>query len=247
MDLYSSGEISRRQAVQEAFRNQDYRNYVELTRKKSRVAALIDIRGEFGLYDDASNDFWPLVGEVWQQSENSGTEPARHYWRDIWSYVFDDLGKRTPFSETVMNEDECAIFDQLPNTLTVWRGYRSEPAGCCRGLSWSLSEPLAKWFAARRSGGVPMLAKGRISKSAALAFFNRCHEAEIVAMPEMVKDVATYQIDEQPLSERVRPRCEVDCEAGQIRLSYSYPEPVEPTIHSIEGDCEAFLDDEEAA
>jgi hypothetical protein len=239
----AAGQISQSDAIQEAYEKGDLDDYVCLHPKGSRVTALRNILGD-GIYElcDIAEEFWPLVGFHWGDSETSHKdERARRYWREIWDEAFDENGNRTPFSETVMDEAETAVFSALPDEITVWRGYSGAP----EGLSWTLSETVAEWFASR-TGGAPMVAQGAVRKSEVISFLNGRFEAEIVARPDRVSIFTTSASNVPPIEARRRPTCRVEIVNGQVEITTAYPDYTEAPPPSIEGEADAFLDEEAA-
>jgi hypothetical protein len=213
---------TRIEAIEDAFYACRWQDYVNFHSRADRVSALSNMLGEFGL-EEIAEQFWPMVGEHWSDSENSGREPARRYWREIWEAIFDEEGQRTPFSETAMSEADRAVFDALPEIVTVWRGYRTEPADHLYGLSWSLSRLIAEWFATVRNiHGTAMIAKARLPKSAVFAFLNGRKEAEIVARPELIEIVATAEIEEPKIEDMRRPSCIVTVNGDGLQFLHSY-------------------------
>ncbi len=75
----------------------------------------------------------------------------------------------------MMNPDEMAIFDGLPDRLTIYRGCSTEEiAGGVFGLSWTLSRDVAEFFAWRY--GAPdtsrVVVRTEITRAQALAYFS---------------------------------------------------------------------------
>jgi hypothetical protein len=82
--------------------------------------------------------FWRQFGEVWHDSEDiRGNMYAVHCL----------LGRNRPHREQIMKEKERRRLSQLPETITIYRGYSHPTAK--KGWSWTLSLRHAKWFARR--------------------------------------------------------------------------------------------------
>jgi len=137
-------------------------------------------------YEDQIEDpceFWDLVGGIWTDSENI------HQSYDEWREILHDP---RPCRESMMNEGERAELAKLPDTLKIYRGYRSlegEWDGL-DGFSWTLDRPKALWFAKRwqgvHEGETAHVATGTVAKEHVIAYFSGRGEREIVALPEHI-------------------------------------------------------------
>ena len=94
------------------------------------------------LLDDAS--YWKCLALVWDNIEVSFPDMT------IWLSLFNsDRSQR----HHLMSKKEHREFEQLPDDLTLFRGYASGHAR--RGMSWTLSEERARFFdRARNESGV---------------------------------------------------------------------------------------------
>jgi hypothetical protein len=134
--------------------------------------------------DDISDNkvYWNVLGHIWTDSEN--------IWQNIddWAEFLDSgRGDR----EYLMDEDERAAWEKLPDTLTIHRGYKLDDAKL--GMSWTLSYKRACWFARRlvRDGETSQVVTGTIPKAKALAYFTGRNEEEIVAFPDDIRITKT--------------------------------------------------------
>lgn len=87
----------------------------------------------------------------------------------------------------LMDEDEYRIYQELPDTLTVYRG-----VGIGRnpkGLSWTRNIKTAEWFANRfnRDGKKGYVQSATVRKEQVLAYFNRRGEDEVVVDTSKLK------------------------------------------------------------
>lgn len=171
----------KRKAVFEALYNGEYARAVFLHERPYRLGKLLDFRGAF----DMGDAFWRLVGDVWTDSEN--------IWQDFddWTEVMSEAASRR---EQVMSEADREAYAELPDTLTVYRGYDASE-GNPEGLSWTLNRRKAEWFGSR-FGGDCRLASGTMSKLDVIAHFVGRGEAEIVTLPQNV-----FLIGDQALTE----------------------------------------------
>jgi hypothetical protein len=86
----------------------------------------------------------------------------------------------------MMDEDERKTFGELPDELTIYRGYAGKRKN---GLSWTLSLEKAEWFADRfemMTGETSYVVKGTCKKADVIAYFDRRQEDEILIDPAKV-------------------------------------------------------------
>jgi hypothetical protein len=83
-----------------------------------------------------------------------------------------------------MSEEDIRIFKSLPDEVEVWRGMNDKHCKPgLRGISWTLDQDKAIWFANRfPHWGRPLVAKAVINKPDVLAYFGERDESEIVSM-----------------------------------------------------------------
>jgi hypothetical protein len=86
----------------------------------------------------------------------------------------------------MMDEEELEFFKNLPDEITIYRGYRKRKNK--KGLSWTLSKERAEWFSRRfaRTDSEAAVVKRVVKKSQVLAYFNGRKEDEILLKPEFV-------------------------------------------------------------
>jgi hypothetical protein len=125
--------------------------------------------------------YWELVSAVWTESENIWQNLDN--WTDLWSFYH--LKDR----HEVMDEDERAALEALPDRVTVYRGVTRYSRR--NGLSWTLDQEKATWFANRfkRKSDKPCVLVGEIPKDEILAHFLGHNEHEIVANYKDVKNI----------------------------------------------------------
>lgn len=88
--------------------------------------------------------------------------------------------------DILMNEEEKKIYEILPDVITVYRGVQYEEHAS--GISWTLSEEQAEWFA-DRFDGTGFVFSAKIKKEDIFAYFDSREEEEIVLNPEKLFDV----------------------------------------------------------
>lgn len=151
------------------------RNWIDallLVRRQHRLAHLLHLIDQHGI-----DSLLPAVGDVWQDSESVYADEEDWEW--IWLRVVRTRrGKPRKKAYRVMTPAERAVFDALPQELTIYRGYIGEDGEY--GLSWSLKQDRAEWFVQRypTMDCERFIATMTIRKSEAIAFFER--EDEIV-------------------------------------------------------------------
>jgi hypothetical protein len=158
----------------------DWYQYVFLHERPYRLDALPSAAKK-GLSRNPSA-FWKLVGDVWQDSENIRQNLAK--WKRIWSSPIEDR-------EACMSGEDIRIFKSLSDEVEVWRGmnHKHYKRGL-GGLSWTLDQDKAIWFASRfPHWGRPLVAKAVINKPDVLAYFGGRNESEIVSMQVRIVSV----------------------------------------------------------
>lgn len=113
--------------------------------------------------------YWAAVGAVWVDQENPSDftqEWRKRFLQDI------------PHRELIMQKDEREEYQQLPDTLVVYRaGYDWQPPA--QGLAWTLDQSVAQWFARRYKADRPIYA-ATILKQYTVALILRRNEREII-------------------------------------------------------------------
>lgn len=86
-----------------------------------------------------------------------------------------------------MNEQELQEYQNFPDILTIYRGCRVEKA--VKGMSWTLSESKARWFAGRfaRDGGVTF--RAHIHKEDIVCYLAGRGEQEVVVDYRKLYDI----------------------------------------------------------
>ena len=77
----------------------------------------------------------------------------------------------------LMGQDNFKVYENLPDTFTVYRGLQENAQE--DGLSWTLSKDVAEWFASRFENDCEIIER-KIYKSEVIAYFNDRDEEEIV-------------------------------------------------------------------
>lgn len=119
------------------------------------------------------SEWWKLFGKSW-----SSCDDAAH----IRDYLGDQLTEATLDDlRLAMSKDELAVLDELPNSVTVYRGCYEHNAD---GLSWSLSRDIAASFPSleryRVDGEQPILVTGTAWKGEIILKLDR-KEQEVLS------------------------------------------------------------------
>jgi hypothetical protein len=174
--------LSKLDGVKKAATDGDWRQYVYLHERPYRFNALVSAARK-GL-EKKPAEFWALVGYVWQDSENIRQHLSA--WKRLWAKHIE--GRRA-----CMSKEDLAVFDALPEQIDVWRGTGHKRG--LAGISWSLEEKKATYFAQRFWPRVPLVARGIVKKSDVLAYFDQRNEREIVSMG--VRTISVNQLQPQ--------------------------------------------------
>ena len=139
-----------------------------IIRNSYRLAFLKHIKDYLSL-----KDFSELLADAWVSSENPNQD-ANVSVRTLASWF------RQADKKELMEEEDYAVYDALPETLTVYRGVAvgRNP----QGLSWTANRSTAEWFAHRfdNEDNKGYIQVSSINKSHVLAYFNTRGEDEIV-------------------------------------------------------------------
>lgn len=118
------------------------------------------------------------------------------YWRNLAeTYIMQDFMElpytfyREIFSSTrknkvkLMNDAERKFLNQLPNTITIYRGGAEKEIETGFGVSWTLNKTIAEQFVERKKhscNDVMVVHKLTIPKAKVVAYFNSRKEEEII-------------------------------------------------------------------
>lgn len=126
----------------------------------------------------SDEDYWKNLGNAYVDSENIWQNAAlvRHLLSNP---------NRQHARQMIMDEDDLAKYNALPETFEIYRGCMSKNKN---GMSWSLDPAKAEWFAKRLSKKQPLVITGTVSKADVIAYFGGRQEQEIVVDPRKVKN-----------------------------------------------------------
>lgn len=88
----------------------------------------------------------------------------------------------------LMDESDYEAFQELDDTVTVYRGVTSYNSKSLKALSWTLDKSIADWFAHRfdEDGRVY---EAKIKKDHIYALFNNRNESEVILDPKYLIDI----------------------------------------------------------
>lgn len=166
---------AKKEALAIAEEQKDWHQAIFLHERPYRFNALFEDY-QYSMNDEA---YWSAVGEVWTDSENIWQN--YHGWLDLWE------NERT-HRECVMDDTEWKLFDELPETLTIYRGIHGDGLkyGDKIGLAWTLDKAKAKWFADRYHHPKKRVLSATIAKKDVFAYFIGRNENEVVVKPSAV-------------------------------------------------------------
>lgn len=131
----------------------------------------------------SKKDFETWLAYAWVESEN----PNQDINVSIPTFIqwFKSANRKH-----IMNEVELQYYNQLPKTVTIYRGVAVNRAEQ-QGLSWTCNLDTAKWFAHRfdTENELGYVLKGEIAKPDIFAYFNRRGEDEILCNSQKVKNI----------------------------------------------------------
>jgi hypothetical protein len=185
-------ELERRHAARRAKRLEakDFHGYLKLFDGHERFRPFLKIHRQLS---DA--DYWQCLALVWDNIEVSYPD------RFCWLMLFQS---NRPGRHLLMSRSEHRTLAALPEVLTVFRGYAKSKGR--NGLSWTLTESRARFFAIYASGPrrrylcrhvenrPGMVVIGRCFKRDVLAYFDGRGEQEVVIAPDKVKLGRSYPI-----------------------------------------------------
>lgn len=152
-------------SAKELLENKKYFSFVFLHEKPHRMNAFVEVKNNLN-----DKEYWEMALAVWTNSENIWQN------RDDWKKLLKDK-KRIETKHLFMSEDDRKVFDKLPETFTVYRGYHENRNEF--GYSYTLDKDIAKRF----SKGHRLVGKvytRTVNKSEVFAYTNERSEQEII-------------------------------------------------------------------
>jgi hypothetical protein len=168
--LYNEQLKHKKARIVEARTTKNWISYIMLHERPYRINALTEIQSEI----EKDQQYWELLRDVLMDSEN------------LWQFRgwIRSLLSMREGRHHLMTFEEQDFLSKLDEKVVVYRG-------CCpknrRGLSWTLDQQKAEWFAKRFNTKNPTLLIGECKKNDIIAYFEGRNESEIIIYPEKVK------------------------------------------------------------
>lgn len=179
--------IRRKRCAEEFNKTGDLRDVVMGVNRGEANWALMVI----GRDADDSNYFRALA-LAWQGANNC------HQDRDYFEHLF-RIGKPNVNRRSMMDGDELAVFDSLPDQVKVYRGCGPLNRS---GWSWTLNRARAEWFACEhmraRDGYRGLVLTGTCDRSEVLAYLST--EEEIIVPFGAVHIIAEERVEQKDSS-----------------------------------------------
>lgn len=129
-----------------------------------------------------NGEYEKILKDAWTSTEF----PHQMKIRDL-VHLFERSDKKQ-----LMDEQERAFLDALPDEITVYRGLQDKRAKL-KGLSWTLNYEKAEWFARRWNSKDGKVVTATIQKKFVYMYTNQRAEEEIVLNPYRLKHVRDVQ------------------------------------------------------
>ncbi len=161
--LLNERYLHKRRAADKAREDGNQDAFIWLHERPFRLDALLECLSDFAAYYDVENlttEECELIESVWVDAEGPRVN------RDIWLELFQSV--------------PCPALGDLPDELTIYRGTVREDND---GISWTLDEKMARFFARRFNGDRGVVKTKTIARSDALHFTDARGEREIIYDP----------------------------------------------------------------
>lgn len=179
--------LQKEAAVRKALAAQQWASVVWIYERPYRVDAFQSISWHLD-----GPDYWELFGRVWSDSENQWQNRAE--WREMAEA--DPEGREMMSSPKVRSVFTLAPEDGgLAPMTRVFRGFCHDDA--VDGMSWTLDESRAAWFARRlRDDDDPpaRVASGMVAREHVIAYITSRDEQEFVVLPENVTGLTIKEV-----------------------------------------------------
>lgn len=133
----------------------------------------------------SKKDFSEILSNAWIMCEAPHNDPDVSVRRLVSMFKSAD-------PKSLMDEGEYEAFQQLEDTVTVYRGVTPHNAKKVKALSWTLNRETAEWFA-HRFGEEGTVYEAQIEKQHIYALFNGRNESEIILDPKYLTDISEVQ------------------------------------------------------
>lgn len=141
----------------------------------------------------SQKDFSTLLSDAWVRTEmpsnDSNFKPSE------FIKLFKSADKIY-----LMDTNELQQYAELPDTVTIYRGVKSNRPNKVLQLSWTLDPDKAEWFA-KRFDEDGVVYEATIDKKNILALFSRRGESEIIVDLDYLNDLSQYDLPSEALSQ----------------------------------------------
>lgn len=128
----------------------------------------------------SNDDLGVCLRYTWENSEytNSGSVFTKKQLISLFNRSSKD---------TLMDEEELPVFQELPERITVYRGTTSANSKDLKVFSWTLSRKKAEWYSRRFDNNVQNVFQAELPKDGVLAYFST--DEEIIANPYKLENI----------------------------------------------------------
>lgn len=133
----------------------------------------------------SQEDFSRFLSDAWVMCEAPNGDPNFTQRRLLGLF-------KAAAPEYLMTEEEYNAFQELDDTLTVYRGVTSYNSKRIKALSWTTDREIAEWFAHRFDEDGTVY-EAEIDKSHVYAYFTCRDESEVIVDPEYLTNLSEVQ------------------------------------------------------
>jgi hypothetical protein len=172
--------LEKQKKLEEFRRDKKYILAVFLYERPHRLDAFLEI-----IKGAPDTDYWECLGGMWADTEFPSN--AVKVWLNL-------LTSKRSKREMMMSDSDRKAFAKLPNEIKIFRGYAGRK---WKGISWTLDEEKAVWFAKRFHdvhGETPNVMSGVCRKKDVIAYLNGRKEKEIVIDPDKVSQAEKLKV-----------------------------------------------------
>lgn len=172
--------LQRTKQIARAKETRSWRHYVWLHERPYRPHALIEVAALLPTAESAK-----LIGDVYRETENF------FQYRCLWLALWSTLSRRKALRFT-MAADEFERLQSLPETVVIYRGCTSQNRS---GLSWTLCQEKATWFARRFPSSLrPLVLTASVPRDHIYALFLARDEQEVVVPPNALSHISSIHV-----------------------------------------------------
>lgn len=175
---------SKREGLTAASNTMDWMTYLMLHERPWRATAFDTLSPQL-----TDPEYWNMLGWLWVDSENIPENV------ELWERF---LRAGRTGSQHMMNDQERAALEALPDTLEIFQGHTDQRTD---GWSYTTQKDTAVWFAHRFADleqAKPMLTAGTVDKKRVHAYLLRRGEHEVLVDPDAVAVRTTRKIRPKP-------------------------------------------------